>query len=125
MLSLTVKYALKGLSELTKHDSFEFLQVEEVAKKANIPIPYFRKIVRALTKRGIIESKRGAQGGIRLPPKTKISFYDVCQALDDPLIKTGCFLSDGKCNSNAPCLMHKHWTDLKTKMVKTLKETIL
>lgn len=126
MLSLTVKYALKAISLLSDYDSETFVQVQELAHKAKVPAPYFAKVVKKLARKGILESKRGAQGGIRIRTGAKKpTLFDVCVALDEPILESQCFLSEGGCNAKNPCHMHHYWVELKAKMTKVLKEVEL
>ncbi|MCO6432056.1 MAG: Rrf2 family transcriptional regulator [Deltaproteobacteria bacterium] len=122
MLALSTKYALKALLHLREVPRGEFMQVTALSKKAGIPGPYLSKIIKQLATRQLVETRRGLSGGVRLPLKAKsISFYDVCAALEDPIVSQRCFLSKSPCNLNSPCVMHAHWSRIKDAVAKFLK----
>ena len=124
MLSMTSKYALQALLVLTKRNDGEFVQVSALSKESEVPGPYLAKIIKTLAARHIVETKRGLSGGVRLHPEARsTTFFDVCQALNDPIAADSCLLSKKKCNAGAPCPMHEQWSVLRAQIVKFLHES--
>lgn len=123
MLSLSTKYALKALMCLAKNSSDDFVQVVDLSVEADVPGPYLSKIMKQLAIKGIVESRRGKNGGVRYPEKANHTFYDVCIALEDPIVTPGCFLSKSQCNSSTPCRAHSNWTKLRKEITKFLHES--
>lgn len=114
MLALTTKYAIKTILYLSNLKSDHFIQVSYLSKKINIPGPYLSKLIKILAAKGLVDTKRGNLGGVRIPEsRARVSILDICIALEDPVINQGCFLTNAACNSKSPCIMHKHWMDLK------------
>jgi Rrf2 family protein len=64
-LSLTTGYAIEALACLAKHGESS-MRVGEIAELTEMPSPYLSKIFQRLGDAGIIESKRGYKGGVRL-----------------------------------------------------------
>jgi Rrf2 family protein len=64
-LSLTTGYAIEALACLARCDG-ESMRVGEIAELTEIPAPYLSKIFQRLGDAGIVESKRGYKGGVRL-----------------------------------------------------------
>ncbi len=117
MLELSTKYAIKALLHLARFEKDQYVPVKTLSQTAKIPGPYLSKIIKILASKKIVETKRGAFGGVRLPSlKKNISYLDICKALNDPLLNQNCFFSKYPCNSKAPCLMHKHWLEMKEQM---------
>lgn len=126
MLELSTKYAIQALLHLAKLEKDQYLQVKTLSRRAKIPGPYLSKVIKDLASKGIVETKRGALGGVRLPSSKKsISFLDVCKALEDPLLKQSCFLTKYSCNSQTPCIMHRHWLEMKEQMIAFLEERLI
>lgn len=126
MLELSTKYALKALLHLANETDGQYILVKELSEKANVPGPYLSKIIKQLALKEIVETRRGMSGGVRLPKKKKqISFYDVCVALDDPVVSQGCFLTKHACNSANPCVMHSHWSRIKRELAKFLQSSYI
>lgn len=64
-LSLTTGYAVEALTCLARC-SGESMRVGEIAEIAEVPPAYLSKIFQRLSDAGIVESKRGYKGGVRL-----------------------------------------------------------
>ena len=63
--SLTTGYAIEALACLARHASHSML-VREIAEATEIPLPYLAKIFHRLSDAGIVETKRGYKGGVKL-----------------------------------------------------------
>jgi Rrf2 family protein len=92
MLSSKAKYALRALLRLTDNASAgSWLQTGEVAEQEQVPRKFLEAIFVQLRDQGIIESRRGAQGGYRLArDPAAVSVADVIRILDGPLALTPC-----------------------------------
>jgi Rrf2 family transcriptional regulator, iron-sulfur cluster assembly transcription factor len=122
MLELSTKHAIKALLHLAELKTDEYVQVKTLSKETKIPGPYLSKLIKRLAAKGIVDTKRGSLGGVRMPLCEKhISFFDVCEALDDPILSKSCFLSRHACSSRNPCVAHKHWSEMKDIMIGFLK----
>lgn len=81
--SLTTGYAIEALACLARHGSDPML-VREVAEETEMPAPYLSKIFQRLGDAGIVESKRGYKGGIRLVrPPAAISLLQIDEAVEN------------------------------------------
>ena len=92
MLSSKAKYALRALLRLAENDSAgTWLQTGEVAEQEQVSRKFLEAIFVQLRDQGIIESRRGAQGGYRLArDPAAVSVADVIRILDGPLALTPC-----------------------------------
>ena len=63
--SQTTGYAIEALACLARRRPDSML-VREIASETEIPLPYLSKIFQRLAEAGIVESKRGYKGGVRL-----------------------------------------------------------
>ncbi|MBC8128486.1 MAG: Rrf2 family transcriptional regulator [Gloeobacteraceae cyanobacterium ES-bin-144] len=63
--SLTTGYAIEALACLAKRSPNSML-VREIAELTEIPLPYLSKIFQRLGDAGIVETKRGYKGGVKL-----------------------------------------------------------
>ena len=63
--SQTTGYAIAALACLARHGS-ESMMVREIAVCAQMPFPYLSKVFHRLCEAGIVESKRGYKGGVKL-----------------------------------------------------------
>jgi Rrf2 family protein len=92
MLSSKAKYALRAILRLAEHaPTGEWLQTSDVAEHEQVPRKFLEAIFVQLRDHGIIESRRGAQGGHRfLRDPATVSVADIIRILDGPLALTPC-----------------------------------
>ncbi len=90
MLTMKAKYALRALCVLVDAGS-DRLQARQIAVAADVPEKFLEAILVELRKAGIIESKRGVQGGHTLAkPAGQIMVGDIIRTLDGPLAPIRC-----------------------------------
>lgn len=117
MISISTKYALAALSHLGGAEHPEFVSIQVLSEELKIPRSYLAKIMKTLANRELIESKKGLNGGFRLiSDRGTISLFDLCVALDDPVIKETCFLSRSKCSEAGTCQFHFPWKEMKAQI---------
>lgn len=81
-LSLTTGYAIEALACLARNGPDSML-VREIAEHTEMPFPYLSKIFQRLGEAGIVESKRGYKGGVKLSrPPRKISLLEIDAAVE-------------------------------------------
>lgn len=125
MLSQGVGYAAVALGYVASAGGKPVL-VKEIAEAAEIPAPYLAKIVHALAKRGVLNTQRGVGGGVTLArPATEISLFDLCEAMDDPVVQPRCMLGTAMCSDDRACPAHKFWTSHRNKTLEFLKGTLV
>jgi Rrf2 family protein len=92
MLSSKTKYALRAVLRLAENaPTGIWLQTSEVAVQEQVPRKFLEAIFVQLRDHGIIESRRGAQGGHRmLGDPAAVSVADIIRVLDGPLALTPC-----------------------------------
>ncbi len=126
MLSVSTKYAIKALGLLSKQRDDSFVSVDDLSAKADVPRPYLAKLVKQLASHQIVITKKGQSGGVRLNrDRQTVTFFDVCIALDDPLVRNVCFMSKSHCGEKAPCKFHGDWSRAREPVLKFLRESVL
>lgn len=73
---------------LGEHD---FVPTSRLAADLDIPAPSLARLLRSLNRAGIIETREGAKGGIRLAvPANQVTLLDVVEAVEQqrPLFRT-------------------------------------
>lgn len=80
-------YALRAMTFLAKTNDNKWVSSDIIAKEMSIPRMFLSRINMLLVKAGLIVSRRGAGGGVKLAKKPdQISVYEVLSAIDGPLI---------------------------------------
>lgn len=79
-------YGLKAMVDLAVNSANESITIKSISERQNISESYLEQIFSILSKKGIIKSKKGAQGGYNLG---KIGYYitvgDILRALEGDL----------------------------------------
>ncbi|MCX5751320.1 MAG: Rrf2 family transcriptional regulator [Candidatus Saganbacteria bacterium] len=99
---------------------------KQMAKKIEVPFNHVAKIVQKLVKGGILVTKKGKGGGIRLAkdPK-KIKIRSVIDAVEGPLVLSECLLSADICRFNKKCKFRTCLLGLYKKMDNMLSKTTI
>ena len=90
-LSAKTRYALLALSEF--QDREEWLSLKEISQRQKLPLKYLERIFKTLDDHGLVEGKRGPNGGYRLtrdPPR--ISLKEVILSLEEEIRLFRCCL---------------------------------
>jgi len=101
--SLTTGYAIEALACLARHGSHSML-VREIAEATEMPLPYLAKIFHRLGESGIVETKRGYKGGVKLTrPPAEITLLEIDAAVEGA--KTG----GSECAADVPARPNTFW----------------
>jgi FeS assembly SUF system regulator len=83
---------------------------QELADRAHVAAPTVAKLLKLLTKAGLVESLRGAHGGYKLArPAAGITVADVIAAIDGPIALTQCSVHKGACAIESFCGVRTNW----------------
>jgi Rrf2 family protein len=85
-VSAKTDYALRAAVELAASGGGGPVKGEKLATSQSIPLRFLENILLQLRHAGIVESRRGADGGYKLArPPEEITLADVIRAIDGPL----------------------------------------
>jgi Rrf2 family protein len=85
-VSAKTDYALRAAVELAAAPAGTPVKGERLATSQSIPLRFLENILLQLRHAGIVESRRGADGGYKLArPAAEITLADVIRAIDGPL----------------------------------------
>jgi Rrf2 family protein len=85
-VSAKTDYALRAVVELAATGGDAPVKGERLATSQAIPLRFLENILLQLRHAGLIESRRGADGGYKLArPADQIALADVIRAIDGPL----------------------------------------
>src|SRR6056297_3123475 len=115
-LSKKGEYALMAMIVLSMHYGKDTLQTKEIAEQENIPVKFLEQILLELKKAGILESKRGSQGGYKMIKDPEdVSLAYVIRIIDGPLAPINCVsqLAHVKCPREKTCGLYKTMLDVR------------
>jgi Rrf2 family protein len=97
----------------------------QIAQEQKIPPSFLAKIVSQLSVAGILQTSRGARGGVSLARDPKeISMREVVEAIDGPILLNECVNDHGSnCVFGDTCPMRPVWCDAQHELVTRLDNT--
>jgi Rrf2 family protein len=91
MLNKKTQYALQALMFLAEQQNYEPVLIAVIAEKKQIPLKFLENILLQLKKEGILESKKGKNGGYFLSiPPSSISISKIIRILQGPIAMLPC-----------------------------------
>jgi FeS assembly SUF system regulator len=86
------------------------MNARELAEQVDLPVPMVSKVLKALTRAGVLESQRGTKGGYSLARRPEeLTIAEMISALDGPLALTECNLGPHICDLDASCSVKTPW----------------
>lgn len=118
MLSKSCKYAIRAVLYLAQNPIEKF-GAKQIALTLNIPAPFLAKTLQELTKREIISSIKGPNGGFFISEKNKNSkIIDIVNSIDGDAVFDQCFIGNPECNGKNPCNIHHLYASFKKQLFK-------
>ena len=82
-ISKKAEYAIRSVIAIAKHTKNKPVQISEISEKESIPIKFLEQILLSLKNGGILNSKRGANGGYLLAQSSEsISVGMILEIID-------------------------------------------
>ncbi|MFN8417064.1 MAG: Rrf2 family transcriptional regulator [Cytophagaceae bacterium] len=114
------------VSDKIRQGQYDYLSTASISEILNIPKPTLVKILQSLSSAGILETKEGKSGGVRLIKKpSQVTVLDVFNALEagKPLFQTSFDINaKGKRPDKAQNLLQKMFKESETAMKNTLSQ---
>ncbi len=111
LISKKSRYALRAVFELAKRKGEGPIKIGEIAKRQAIPQRFLEAILVQLKQAGLVESRRGSEGGYSLARKPEeVSVQDVLrvvQGLPEPVECVG--KPDSGCPMSLNCVFIPMW----------------
>ncbi len=113
MLRITklTDYAVLVLSDMSRPDCLEAQAARDVAERTRIPQPTVSKVLKLLSRGGLVVSERGKNGGYRLARLPhSISVTDIVDAVEGRIAITECSARErGTCELEGCCSTETNW----------------
>jgi len=117
-------YAIRAVLYISKLPGNERAATSQIAKEQKIPPSFLAKIISQLSIAGLLQTSRGARGGVTLAKNPQdISLLDVVEAIDGPIALNECVHDDSACNLNDDCPMRPIWCEVQEELVNKLQKT--
>ena len=118
------KLADYGVIVLTKmaENPLKQYSATKLAMLTGLNTPTIRKILKNLSKAGLLEARRGAEGGyVLLGDISSISVLNIIEAIDGPITFTACCNEASiNCDQFQHCQMVGYWQKINKKVKQSL-----
>lgn len=83
MLNQSAEYGLRAVVHLATLPEDEQASASDISDRTKVPIPYLQKVLRTLTKTGVLNARRGMGGGFSLAKSSnEITVLEILDAFD-------------------------------------------
>jgi Rrf2 family protein len=125
-VSAKVDYAVRAAVELAAVGDDAWVKAEAIADAQEIPRKFLDNILQGLRQAGLIESRRGPDGGHRLVrPAREVAIADVIRAIDGPLANVGGRSPDSVEFPGSAASLQEVWVAVRATLRTVLEETTL
>lgn len=110
-ISRLTDHAIVVLAHLARDVDGGLHSAHALSESLAIPQPTVAKVLKCLTRHGLLDSTRGAAGGYQLArDAAEITVVDVVEAVEGPLALTACALEGADaCDEQHHCQVAPHW----------------
>lgn len=115
-------YAVRAVLHLARVEKGERSATSTIAREQNIPPSFLAKIISQLAIAGLLQTSRGARGGVTLARDPgDITLLEVVEAIDGPIQLNECVRNNGACTFEDDCPIKPIWCDAQDELVGRLK----
>lgn len=117
-------YAVRAVVHLSELENGGRAPTSKIASDQHIPPSFLAKIVSQLSVAGVVQTSRGARGGVSLArDAADISLLEVVEAIDGPITLNECVTDPSVCVFGDDCKVHKVWCEAQAELVNKLAST--
>lgn len=127
IFSKTCEYAMRAVFFIA-HRTVDGgrVGIKEISIGVQSPEHFLAKILQDLSKRGLVKSVKGPNGGFYMDAITlKRPLADVVEAVDGNGIFIGCGLGLDYCSELNPCPLHHQFKEIRNQISELLKQTTI
>jgi Rrf2 family protein len=127
IFSKTCEYAMRSVFFIAhRTSSGRRVGIKEIAEGIGSPEPFLAKIMQDLSRKGIVQSAKGPNGGFYMDAETlKRPLSDVVKAVDGDGIFIGCGLGLEFCSETNPCPLHNEFKAIRNNLQRMLEDTAI
>ncbi|MBS1501792.1 MAG: Rrf2 family transcriptional regulator [Bacteroidetes bacterium] len=125
VFSKTCEYAIRAVLFIAhKTAAGGRVGIKEIASGIDSPEAFLAKILQDLSRKGIVQSAKGPNGGFYLDDKAlKRPLTDIVEAIDGDGLFTGCAMGLKQCSEVNPCPLHNQFKTIRSLIHDLLQTT--
>jgi Rrf2 family protein len=117
-------YAIRAVLFISKLGDNQRAATSHIAQEQHIPPSFLAKIISQLSIAGLLQTSRGARGGVMLARRAEdITLLDVVESIDGPIALNECVTDQNSCSFGEDCPLRNIWCDAQEDLVNRLKST--
>jgi Rrf2 family protein len=127
-LTRSADYAVRAMLDIAAQTCTDDTRARThlVAERQDIPPALLAKLVPLLVRAGLLDSQRGARGGLCLARSTtEISMLEIVEAIEGPIAINRCTATPVQCDKVNQCAVHPVWQEAQDYLVELLRTTTL
>ena len=123
MFSKACEYAIRAMIYIvTKTSDGSRVGIRDIANQTDTPEPFVAKVLQILSRKQIVASVKGPNGGFFIEPKSKhVLLIDIVKAIDGDDLFLSCGLGIKNCSEKKPCPIHYEFKAIRDQMKEMLK----
>lgn len=117
-------YAIRAVLHLSRLGPGRRAATSQIAQSQQIPPSFLAKIVSQLSVAGLLQTSRGARGGVSLArTPNEITLLEVIEAIDGPILLNECVADEANCTFSEDCPLRPVWCEAQSELVQRLRST--
>jgi Rrf2 family protein len=121
-LTRAADYGVRVMVHLANAPHDERLLLPALAEATHAPESFLSKVLQALTRGGLITSRRGQAGGFAISPRgMRANMREVIEAVDGPIRLNVCLAPGLSCERKHWCPAHPVWARAQRAMLDVLE----
>lgn len=127
MFSKTCEYAIRAMIFIAqKSKEGKKISIKEIAKGIDSPEYFIAKILQNLSKKGLVQSIKGPNGGFYFDENEPIcTLADIVRTIDGEKLFDACGLGLKQCSEDHPCPIHNEFKNIKAATKRMLEHAKL
>ena len=116
-------YAVRAIMYLAQLGPNQKAATSQIAEEQDIPLSFLAKIIAQLSVAGLLQTMRGARGGVTLArDPQEITLLEVVEAIDGPIMLNECVNGNYDCPLS-DCPMRSIWRGAQEDLIARLRQT--
>ena len=117
ILSKSCEYAIRAAVYVAfKSVKEERAGIIEIAEAIGSPLAFTGKILQTLTRKKVLASSKGPNGGFYIVDPASVYLIDIVRAIDGNEIFTACVIGLTACSAERPCPLHHQMKPIRDQL---------
>ena len=118
ILSKSCEYAIRAAVYVAiKSHKNERAGISEIAEAIGSPMHFTAKILQDLSRRRVLSSIKGPNGGFYIEDDRSVFLIDIIRAVDGNELFSACVLGLKNCSDVTPCPMHEQLKPIRNQLL--------